>query len=97
VVIRPAYSGANTVDVVLTATIRLNDATAVSNFEASVVSLPGSLALQLEYEDTENIADLLQINGSAQAGVTYMSNPFLFSLNNIPIPRGAFLLSRRFN
>ena len=95
VVIRPAYSGANTVDVVLTATISLNDATAVSNFEASVVSLPGSLALQLEYEDTENIADLLQINGSAQAGVTDMSNANLFSLNNVSETAGSVFTKQK--
>ncbi len=82
VVTRPAYSGINAVDVVLTATITKNAAATSSVFEASVVSLPGSLALQLDYEDLEYIANLVQINGSAQAGEVYISNPHLFSLNN---------------
>jgi hypothetical protein len=79
---RPAYSGANSIDVVLTATLSKGISSDTAVFDVSVVSVPGSLAVQLDEADIENISNLLTFNGSAAPGIFYMSNPHLFSLNN---------------
>lgn len=83
-VYRPIYSGPDSYDVLVTATIAKGTASDTKTFDASVVTLPGSLAVHLEYEDLENdtVPDMVSINGTAALGEKYMSNPHLFSVNS---------------
>lgn len=80
-VTRPAYSGINAHDVVLTATITKGSSSAIADFDVSVASLPGGLAVELEPDDIDNIFNFLQFNGTAKPGEKYMSNAPLLSLN----------------
>ncbi|MDD4189664.1 MAG: Ig-like domain-containing protein, partial [Eubacteriales bacterium] len=81
---RPAYSGPDSYDVTITATATKGAASDITTFDASVVTLPGSLAVQLDLEDTENdtVSDSVSINGTAALGDKYMSNYHLFSVNS---------------
>ncbi|HBN85093.1 MAG TPA: hypothetical protein DDZ89_14765, partial [Clostridiales bacterium] len=78
---RPSYSGIHSYDVVLTATITKETASDTAVFDISVAPLFGSLAVELYYDDIDNISNSLKFNGTAESGVTYMSNTNLFSLN----------------
>lgn len=88
-VVRPPYSGINSYDAVLTATIAKGTASDTAVFQVSVAPLFGSLGVQLDYGDIGKISELLQLNGSGQPGLTYMSNAHLFALNCSPETAGS--------
>ncbi|MDD4494686.1 MAG: L-type lectin-domain containing protein, partial [Eubacteriales bacterium] len=79
---RPAYSGPNTFDLVLSATLTKGTASDTTTFNVSVVPLPGSLSIELGYDDIETVSNSVSINGSAQPGNIYISNANLFTVNN---------------
>ena len=98
-VYRPIYSGPDSYDVLVTATIAKGTASDTKTFDASVVTLPGSLAVHLEYEDLENdtVPDMVSINGTAALGEKYISNPHLFSVNSNMEGAGSVYTKRRYS